>query len=187
MHSCLIAFDRSYSKKYSLFVLSLDNILSFPSHNHLSFDGSCSFWEILSIPDQVFSGLIDDYLWHSRDVSNIPTWHYYGDYCISGVWEKACSFACLTSTLEYSFPTVCVKTLEVTSAYIFWVICMILQDVCAKALGQICDIFNRFRAILAQLTSNLFTSTVMVVYPTGLAISTSFANSFFFLIPRRII
>ena len=127
MHSCLIAFDRSYSKKYSLFVLSLDNILSFPSHNHLSFDGSCSFWEILSIPDQVFSGLIDDYLWHSRDVSNIPTWHYYGDYCISGVWEKACSFACLTSTLEYSFPTVCVKTLEVTSAYIFWVICMILQ------------------------------------------------------------
>ncbi len=29
-----------------------------------------------------------------------------------------------------------------------------------KALGQECDMFNRFRAILAKLTSNLFTSTV---------------------------
>ena len=34
------------------------------------------------------------------------------------------------------------------------------HDVRIKALGQICDIYNSFRAILAQLTSNLSTSTV---------------------------
>ena len=42
------------------------------------------------------------------------------------------------------------------------------HDVRIKALGQICDISNTFQAILAQLTSNLFTSTVhavVVIYP----------------------
>ena len=34
------------------------------------------------------------------------------------------------------------------------------HDVRIKALGQICDISNRLQAILVQLTSNLFTSTV---------------------------
>ncbi len=78
-------------------------------------------------------------------------------------------------------PTTCYslcKTLQVTSAYIFWVIHMILQlrqkiwvqhgqnfnyDVSIKALSQICDIFNQFRDILAQLTSNLFTGNVVIV------------------------
>ncbi len=35
-------------------------------------------------------------------------------------------------------------------------------DVCIKALGQTCDIFNSFRVILAELTANLFTSTVVL-------------------------
>ena len=104
-----------------------------------------------------------------RNTLTTLRWQYFTIYfIISFAWMT------ISSTIFYDnshlqCTTVCVKTLEVTSDCIFWVTCMILQfrqkiwvqhgqkfRQKIKALGQICDIFNRFRANL----SNLFTSTV---------------------------
>ncbi len=55
--------------------------------------------------------------------------------------------------------TVCVKNIR--SNFSLHILSYI-QDIAipTKDLSQICDIFNQFRDILAQLTSNLFTRTV---------------------------
>ena len=109
---------------------------------------------------------------HSCVLISVPSWG-------AQIWPYKCnSYENVFSIDDIHswsiWTTVCVKTLEVTSAYIFWVIC---------------DIFNQFRDILAQLTSNLFTRTVrhitQVWFPCTLKISICYKSGPY--IPRWVI
>ncbi len=55
---------------------------------------------------------------------------------------------------------------------------MILQ---IKSLDQMCNIFNRFLAILVQRTSNLFTSTVGTTYNNMLYLFSSYSVNIIYI------